>query len=258
MLLDRFSYNSPLGQVHPAEKTFFAIVNMIICILANSAIVSSLVLILMAGGTIFMGKVPLRFYLKLLLLPITFLSLGSLSIAVTTINPTDMVICHWSLLGYPLGITTKNLHTSLVIFIKSLACSSCLFFLILTTSMLDIIDLLRRLRIPELFLELMLLIYRFLFVLWDSGQKTYLAQSARLGYSSGKKGLLSMSMLVSGLLLQSLRRSRELTLALEARGYNGSLQVLVRDYTYSTRNIAIICFIEILLLLVVYKGGSII
>lgn len=257
MLLDRFSYTSPLGQVHPMEKSFFAIFTMIICILANSIIISSLVLGLMAGSTILGGKVPLRFYLRLLLIPVTFLALGTISIAVTTITPTDNVICSWYLLGYPLGITPANLQASFVILAKSLGAVSCLLFLVLTTPMLDIIYLLRMLRIPELFLELMLLIYRFLFVLWDSGQKIYLAQSARLGYSSGKKSLLAMGMLMAGLLLQSLRRSRELTLALEARGYHGALQVLARDYTHSPRNMAIICLIEILLLLAASKGRSI-
>lgn len=257
MFLDRFSYTSPLGQVHPMEKSFFAIASMVICMFANSIIVSILVMVLMAGGTIFLGKVPLRFYLRLHLLPVTFLSLGTLSVAVTTITSTDAVICYWNLLGYPLGITSENLHASLVTFSKSLGAVSCLFFLVLTTSMLDIIDLLRRIRTPELFLELMLLVYRFLFVLWDSGQKTYHAQSARLGYSSGKKGLISMGMLVSGLLLHSFRRSRELALSLDARGYNGSLKVLGKDYTYSKRNIAIICFIELFIILVAYKGRSI-
>ncbi|GAB6180949.1 cobalt ECF transporter T component CbiQ [Desulfotomaculum defluvii] len=239
------------------EKSCFAIVTMAICILANSITLSILVMFIMIGATVFLGQVPLYFYLRLLLLPLTFLSLGTLSVAITTLSPTDAIICSWNMLGYPMGITSETLRASLIILSKSLGSVSCLFFLVLTTSMLDIIELLRRLKVPELVLELMLLIYRFLFVLWDNGQRIYNAQSARLGYASGKKGLLSMSMLVSSLLLISLRRSRELSWALDARGYNGFLKVLGQDFTYSRRNIIIICFIELFLILVAYKVRSI-
>ena len=45
--------------------------------------------------------------------------------------------------------------------------SSCLYFLALSTPMTDILNELRKLRIPALLLELMMLTYRFIFVLLE-------------------------------------------------------------------------------------------
>ena len=121
--------------------------------------------------------------------------------------------------------------------------------LALTTPMVDITDQLRKWRVPQLFIELMVLMYRFIFVFIETAQAMYIAQNARLGYSNWRRSLQSLGMLAANLYLRSQARASALFTALTARGYSGELRVLTAQPTWSRRNLAIIAGVESVLLL---------
>ena len=83
---------------------------------------------------------------------------------------------------------------------------------------------------PKLIVELMGLIYRFIFVLLETADTMITAQNSRLGYSSLSAGFRSLGTLVSTLFIRSYKRSDELYTALEARGYDGDLNVLEETF----------------------------
>jgi cobalt/nickel transport system permease protein len=108
-------------------------------------------------------------------------------------------------------------------------------FLALTTPLVDLVDLLRRLRCPLLLIDLMTLIYRYVFVLLESLDQMYTAQSSRLGYVNFRRGITSAGLLGSQLFIDAYRRSQRLQVALESRGYSGELKVLPTTYQYDRR-----------------------
>ena len=67
---------------------------------------------------------------------------------------------------------------------RSLGALAALLFLVLTTPLVDLIALLRRLHFPEALLEIMVLCYRMLFVFSEALHDTRTAQAARLGYAT--------------------------------------------------------------------------
>ena len=121
--------------------------------------------------------------------------------------------------------------------------------LALTTPMVDITDQLRKWRVPQLFIELMVLMYRFIFVFIETAQAMYIAQNARLGYSNWRRSLHSVGMLAANLYLRSQTRAAALYTALTARGYTGELRVLTAQPMWSRRNLALIAGVESVLLL---------
>lgn len=96
--------------------------------------------------------------------------------------------------------------------------------------MVDLFSVLRKLRLPKLMIEMMDLIYRFIFVLLETAGTMYTAQNSRLGYVNLVSGYRSMGSLVSALFIRSYKRSNELYTSLEARGYDGELRVLEEKY----------------------------
>ena len=90
--------------------------------------------------------------------------------------------------------------------------------------MVDLTEQLRRWHVPVLFVELMTLVYRFIFVLLETTQAMRTAQEARLGYSSVGRWLRSVGMLASNLYLRANTRATNLFTALSARGYTGDLK----------------------------------
>ena len=108
----------------------------------------------------------------------------------------------------------------------ALAGVSCLYFLALSTPLSELLLFLKGLHLPALIIELMMLIYRFIFLLLDCAGKISVAQRSRLGNRDFHTSLSSFASLVSCLFIQSVRRSGILYDAMEARCYDGNFSVL--------------------------------
>jgi len=249
ILIDKYAYCNKIQGISPMEKVTFSIGTLIICLAVNSLLVDGLVIALMALLLIFYVGIPSKFYCKMMFLPISFLLLGLLGIALDMSSQQSNFVSSLPLGKYYLGFTEQGLHTANILFFRALASVSCLYYLSLTTPIVEIIAVLRKAKMPELFLELMSLIYRFIFVLLETADKIYLAQSSRLGYADLKKSYSSLGHLISNLFIRAFKRSNDLYSALEARGYQGSLRVMEKKYKISSKNIFLIFIWLIILIL---------
>ncbi|MGI9861514.1 cobalt ECF transporter T component CbiQ [Moorella naiadis] len=224
--IDQYAYSNRLKGVHPGEKIAFALATLLIALVAPRPLTPAVITILMAGATIGAAGIPSRFYLQLLLVPFSFLIAGIAMIALTITNQPLAGLKGWHLLGWTLGVTPGGIHQAGKIFLKSLGAVSCLYFLSLTTPMIDILTVLRKLRAPALLVDLISLTYRFIFVLLATVNDIYTAQAARLGYASLRASYHSLGQLAANLFIKTYRRSQDLFTALTARGYGEELQVL--------------------------------
>ncbi|MBU1056048.1 MAG: cobalt ECF transporter T component CbiQ [Proteobacteria bacterium] len=89
----------------------------------------------------------------------------------------------------------------------------------------DIITGLSWFKIPSLFLELLMITYRYIFVLFEDAGVIYNAQKNRLGYSSIRLGLSSFGTLSGELIIRAFDRSQITTQAMFQRGYTGNMPV---------------------------------
>jgi cobalt/nickel transport system permease protein len=133
-------------------------------------------------------------------------------------------------------ISRSGLAQAFQIGLRSLACTSCLLFVLFTIPFTDLLQVLRQWRVPILLTELLLLMYRFVFLFLDVVTELQLAQRSRGGYRTRQRWIQSVGLLVSQLLVRSLQHYQYFTLALTARGFNGSFQVYSsQPYLYSKR-----------------------
>ena len=226
--IDRYAYGNRIRRLNPLYKTGFSLIVIVICLAANRFPVSALCLFLMAVLSILWAGLPLRFFLKVLLAEGGFLLFGVLGVAVSfSAVPSKN--------GYALGpiwivATNASILSAGNLFMRSLACASALNFLAFTTPVVDLIDLLRRFRFPEIILDLMVLIYRFIFTLMDSLDQMVLARKVRLGFNGWKNSFHSIAAVSTNLFIEAFRRSRTLENALRGRGWEGHLKVLPQEY----------------------------
>ena len=228
--IDKYAYSSKFKHTDPMQKVTFALLTLSVCLWADSLIISAAVIFIMGGMTVLRGGIPLRFFMKLLLLPMSFLLIGVFTIAVNVSEKPEELLAAISIAGTWIGFSHAGLQDALRLFLKASGAVSCLYFLSLSTPMVDLLAALRRLRLPTLLVELMGLVYRFIFVLLETANTIYNAQNCRLGYSSLSTGYRALGSLVSMLFIRSYKRSNELYTALEARGYEGELNVLEESY----------------------------
>ncbi len=249
--IDYYAYSNRMVSIHPAEKFSFSFITMLICLVINSYAISLAVILLMTGAVVLRAGIPCRLFLKLMAMPAAFLLVGvaAIALSVSLSGQAEGTLWGFSLAGVSVGVAAENLALAGSIFLKSLAAASCLYFLALTTPMVDIISLLRKIKAPSLFVELMGLVYRFIFVLAETAEKIYTSQSSRLGYVNMNRGYHSLGQLVSNLFIKSYHRSKMLFNALVSRCYTGEIAVLERSYSISPGNIAIILILDISLVL---------
>jgi cobalt/nickel transport system permease protein len=253
--IDRYAYYSRLENINPLEKFIFAFTTIAICLWANSILVSIVIITLMIGVAVLKGGIPLSFYLKLILIPFSFLTIGVLTIAINVIVESSKMLWGFQFFGYTIGFTLQSLELAAKVFFKALGAVTCLYFLSLTTPIADIISVLKKFGFPVLFLELMSLIYRFIFMLMETADQMFLSQISRLGYYGLKNGLDSLGQLGSTLFIRSYKRSQDLYNALEARCYQGELKVLEQVYPIiSKRNLILIFLVETVLIMIAFLG----
>jgi cobalt/nickel transport system permease protein len=228
--IDKLAYGSKLRKTDPLQKFFFTVLTMSVCIWANSALISMAILVLMIWVTTRRGGTPLPIMLKLLLLPMSFLFLSVLAIAVNASENPALFLFSLPIAGIRLGVTQAGMQTAVLLFFKALGTVSCLYYLSLSTPMVDILAGLSKLKVPKLMLDLMGLTYRFIFVLLETAETIFIAQQTRLGYATISSGYRSLGGLASSLLFQAYRRFDHIYTALEVRGYEGEFNMVDLSY----------------------------
>lgn len=252
--IDSYAYSNHLKKIHPGEKSLFAMITLAVCLTSPTVITPLIVLALMAGGIIFKAGIPARVFLKLLLVPLSFLLLSVLTIAFSISTSSSEFWLAQTMNGLTIGIRYPDLITAAQLFLRSLGAVSCLYFLALTTPMTEIITVLHKLKVPVIITELMLLIYRFIFFFMETAITIKRAQSSRLGYMSLKISYRSLSRLFSALLGKVFVKSQELYNAMAARCYTGEIKVLTKKYPVNLRNYLLIIGLELPLILINLLG----
>lgn len=228
--VDSLAHACRLARLHPAYKAGCSLLAMLAALLAGRVDVSLAVLALVLAASIAWARLPAVFVVRLLLGEASFLAVAVLGVAVsigTSLQPGALR------LG-PLwfGTTADSLEQAAVLLTRALACAAAVNFLALTTPMTAIVDLLRSLRVSEVVIDLMTLMYRFVFVLLDTLERMNLASESRLGSASWRSMLASSGRIGAGLFAESYRRSHALEAALASRAWDGTLRVLPGEYEH--------------------------
>lgn len=220
-ILDDYALMSPLRHRNIWLKLAIVFFGLLVGVSAKSPLPPLFIASCMSFATISLGRTPLKLYLKLLLAPVTFAITGVIVIAFFSGSGQELLSL--KLLGYLLTIKTDGLELAFLVLARSLSGICCLYFLSLTTPMIELFAVLKASRLPESFIELSMLIYRYIFVFLDMALSIKYAQTVRLGYSNFRRSLTSMGMLTSTLFIRSWEQGDKLLLAMDSRCYNGKM-----------------------------------
>ncbi len=82
---------------------------------------------------------------------------------------------------------------------------------------------------PKILIDISILIYRYVFILYEEAIRVYEAQKVRLGYKDFVTSIKSLGNLAGIILISSLLRSQRVSEAMDSRGYSGSLFFFDRE-----------------------------
>ncbi len=227
-LTDQHAWTNRWRRYHPAEKLLLAGGLLLLSITLPPLTTAPVVLLVVWLATVIGAGIPAAALARFIAVPSAFL-LTSVPFLVLSVSSSQGI-----------AFSPSGLETALRVVARSLAAISSMAFLTLTTPVIAWTPLLRRLGVPQAIVEIMLLIYRLIFVFAEQAVTASQAQAARLGYDGIRRSLHSLGLLVASLLERSLARMRRLEIGLAARNFDGELRVLQPTYALSLWRLALI------------------
>jgi cobalt/nickel transport system permease protein len=223
-LLDDYAQCNALRDSNPRLKLLLGLGAILLCVSSVTPIAPLFIALTMSLITVVMAKIPGRFYSKLLLIPLSFALLSAAVVAF--MHGTGNSLFAVDVFGLELGIREDGANLALLLISRTLGGMCSLFFIALTTPIIEIFAVLKSLHIPESVIELSMMIYRYIFVFLDQAAMIHSAQVMRLGNARLRNSLNSFAMLSSVLFLRSWEQGERLIVAMDARCYNGKLNLM--------------------------------
>lgn len=223
--IDYYAYASKIRGWNPSFKVAFSVLTLLLCIVLNNPLVSLAVIVSMAYLTVVKGGLPLGAYLSVLMIPLTFIILGTVAIGV---DFSSQPIGQFNLyLGFGYLYTSiAKLKEMVFLMMKVFGAISAMIMMTLSTPSSEIIGVLRKAHVPKLIIELMNLIYRYIFILLDVFNNMRNSADSRQGYCDFKTSCKTFGNVASNMLVLSLKKANAYYTAMEARGYEGDLVFL--------------------------------
>jgi cobalt/nickel transport system permease protein len=233
-LIDRYAYTNRIRHIDPAQKAALALLVIVLCLLLNRVLVGVVALAWMFGLAVVWAGIPWHIIGRLLLAEGLFLVLAVVGVALSfSTAPLPPAFQDMQVGPLWVGTSAGSMTLAALLVSRALGCAAAMNFLALTTPLVDLVGLLRRLRVPVVLIDLASVMYRFVFVLLESMQRMHTAQQSRLGYATRRAAMRSSGLLASRLVVDAYQRSTRMQTALESRGYTGDLRVLPLTYRHA-------------------------
>lgn len=226
--IDLVAQNSRIAHWSAGLKVGTSMVFLLTCLAADSIPVAVIIAVCMTAVNLAASRMGVGAYVSLLLVPATFVIVSGL-VLVAEIAAQPLGFLDIPLGGVFLRITPESQTATALVMAKALAALSCLYGLSLSTPVYEITAVLRRMRLPAIVVELMVLIYRYIFILLASLNSMTTAAQARLGYKDYRSAWRSFTGIGTNLLARSFAQASRSFSAMEARCYDGEMQFLEQE-----------------------------
>lgn len=192
MLIDNISYRTTLKYINPLLKTFFTFFVLTLLLITDKKEIFILNFVVSNVIMLFFIKVKIKELLKLYSIPTYFILCTVLSL-----------------------ILIKGDY--IIFILRSFSSISVIYVLVCSTPIIDLDYVFYKLKFPKIFRELFLLIYKYIFILFEIKEKLENSQKSRLGNLNYKSKKDSFVMLVVALFKKLGYYSLNSTRAVESR-----------------------------------------
>lgn len=248
--IDIIAQYSKLNKVNPSLKLWTVIILMFSCISSQSPMVGLILFVLTLFFTVCIGGLDLHDYIRLISVPIMFLLVSGLALLFNFgMEPAGIInipIFH----SYLYVSKASQLHTTLTLS-KAIGAMSCLYLLSLSTPMPEIISVLRKAYVPGIVTELMYLIYRYIFLLFEMHRSMKDSAKSRMGYRNLSSSISTTGKIYTNLLARSYKKALQNFDAMESRCYTGEILFMENKKSIPAIHIIIASFSVVVMVVLV-------
>lgn len=193
---------------------------LILAVIFSTQITFPLVVSVACVSTMIALRIPVKLVIVRLFGP---MGIVSALVAVQAFSAPGHSLFSFSLFGWTLTATREGFAHGVLLGSRVIGAVSVVLLLGSVTPAHKIFHALRWFKVPEAWVEIALLIYRYSFTLADQTVDVAEAQKLRLGYSSVRKSISSMGVLTGTVITRSMDQAMRTYEAMTLRGYHGKL-----------------------------------
>lgn len=208
-------------------KAVLSLVSILIILVSNYIQVMVLAFILEFILLTFYGKFNPLMVIKKLKLPLIYIFIAIIPLGISlTFSPFKLYF----------AMGEREILTAM----RCLSCVFWLMFLNLTTTPSQLNFFFRKIHVPDFLLELMHLTVRFIQITDETAREMITAQQSRGGYRGFKNTIKSIGILMSNLFVKSLKKTTEISYAIDSRSYGQYRTVSSKKGSFSFKVITIL------------------
>ncbi len=220
LFLDIFSYRDNAWTRMDARVKLMLALTAILLILLSTRMALPFVLFVFCTGAMLGLGMPPRLLLVRLAGP---LGIVFVLVCLMAFTQGSTVLYSFPLHGSEFRLHEEGLLKGIMAGSRVLGAVSVILLLGSVTPAHKIFAALRWFRVPEGWVEIALLMYRYIFCLLEHTAEAVEAQKVRLGYAGTKRSLSSIGTLAGVVILRSLDQAKQTHDAMMVRGYRGCL-----------------------------------
>ena len=219
--MDALAYSSRMLHWPPLGKLLLVIVVLIANIMTDSVITALAVLVLGLVLMAYSTNMRIPFILGVFIaeaILILIVACGIISINGDTSQP-----CIWQadFLWMDLYMTADSFNQAWLVMIRAIAGLTVMMAFATSTPIPHLAQALRQIRIPDEICEIVVLIYRYAFLLLERLDTMWSAASSRIGFSGFRRTMSTTASIAVGIFTSSMNMADKAQVSLECRGYRG-------------------------------------
>jgi cobalt/nickel transport system permease protein len=219
LAIDEVANASPARSWPPLGKLMLALA-LLIASLASSSLVAPLI-VLIIGMALLSYSTAFRFprIITLAILDgLAVVAVGALIIAVVTPGAPmySLPLGPWAIV-----LTDAGVDRAVLVLLRSLAGISVMLFFATSTPIPHLAHAMRSLRLPREVSELVILVYRYTFLVLEQSERMFIAAQCRLGTRGLKNSLRTFSRIAVGMFTHSIDTAERAQTALYCRDFRG-------------------------------------
>ncbi|KRE48695.1 cobalt ECF transporter T component CbiQ [Paenibacillus sp. Soil724D2] len=228
-LIDSLSYKNALRPLSPMWKCGFAVTMLLFSYLTHPA-VQVIIAIWMAVWTVVYARIPIKYYVTIIGAACLFF-VGSVPAIVVEVRPLQEAlpdiheVAAFTFMDWKLSVSSTALLLIGKLFVRIIASLSCVSFIMFSTPFSEMLQVLQKVRVPKLVLEIMLIMYRFLFILFEIANNMYVAQQSRGGQTGFQNRLKDTAIIIVQMFIKTMQRYKSLSNGLVSRGFTDDIHM---------------------------------
>lgn len=223
--MDTLAYGSRMLSWAPLGKLMFVVAVLIVNIATGSFLVPAVTLAIGVSMMAYSTNLRVPFFIGLAILEaVAILAVGCGFISIS--GSGGEVVWDTRILWIDIHMTADSFNEAWLVFFRSIAGITVMMGFATSTPIPHLSQALRQIRIPDEVAEIVVLIYRYAFLLIERMEAMWSAASCRLGFSGVRRSVETAASIAVGTFLSSTEMADKAQMALDCRNYRGYFPVL--------------------------------